>query len=309
MDELKLAITMAPVLITLDFSPSALQIILHVDASTRIGWGGTLSQLQEDGQAHPARFESGIWSDAERKYDTLKLECRGLLKEPKKFRFWLFGRYFTVYTDSQALVWLLNQSPNDLPNAMMIRWLLYIRLFDFDVKHIPGQKNGAVDALSRRGQSPEDETEDENEADDYFESRMYVTQLDLQEPPHIPAQVYLNEGEYNGDDLILGHYLENLQRPDGMTDAQYQQLRKKSRDFLIRDGYLFKRGRKRGMPPRRVVGLQVQRTEIIAELHDECGHRGKQSTFDQVRRRYQWKGMYVNVVEYVRTCEECQQRA
>src|SRR5271163_804850 len=92
----------------------------------------------------------------------------------KKLRFWLYGRYFTVFTDSQSLVWLLNQPPNDLPNAMMTRWLSYIRLFDFDTKHVPGAKNGAADALSQRGRSDEIEKEvDGEEAERYFEAKMY----------------------------------------------------------------------------------------------------------------------------------------
>src|SRR5438045_8422556 len=153
MEELKRRITTAPVLVTLDFSDSALAIILHVDASTSIGWGGTLSQLQADGTIRTARFESGIWNSAEKKYDGVKLECRGLLKALKKFRFWLFGRHFFVETDAQTIVWLLNQPPNDLPNAMMTRWLTYIRLFDFDVKHVAGNKNGAADALSQIGRA------------------------------------------------------------------------------------------------------------------------------------------------------------
>ena len=176
MDELKRRLTEAPILITLDFSPSALMIFLNVDASTLIGWGGILSQLQSDGRVRPARFESGIWSPAELKYDAVKLECRALLKALKKFRFWLYGRYFTIETDAQTLVWLLNQPPNDLPNAMMTRWLTYIRLFDFHVKHIPGNKNGGADALSRRGQGPQDLTEDEDEADDYFDAKLYSIQ-------------------------------------------------------------------------------------------------------------------------------------
>ena len=305
MDALKLAITEAPVLVTLDLSPSAYTIILNVDASSTIGWGAVLSQLQNDGRIHPARYESGIWSDPERKYDALKLECRGLLKSLKKFRFWLFGRFFSIQTDSQALVWLLNQPPNDLPNAMMTRWLAYIRLFDFDVAHVPGNKNGAADGLSRRGRAPEDESDED--PDDYFESRLYSVSA---EPSLMQLiRVYLNEGEYDGDDLILGHYLETLRRPDGMTDAQYQQFRKKSRNFFVRDGLLFKRGRKRGLPPRRVVGLARQRTEIIRRLHDEIGHRGKQATFEHVSRRYQWKGLYDDVANYVKFCEECQRRA
>ena len=85
MDELKRRLMTAPIFISLDFSASALMIFLHVDASTTIGWGAVLSQLQSDGKIRSARFESGIWSSAELKYDTVKLECRGLLKALKKF--------------------------------------------------------------------------------------------------------------------------------------------------------------------------------------------------------------------------------
>ena len=56
---------------------------------------------------------------------------------------------------------------------MMTPWLAYIRLFDFDVKHIPGNKNGAGDALSRRGQSPHDYPDPEDDADDYFDAKLY----------------------------------------------------------------------------------------------------------------------------------------
>ena len=60
MDILKGKITEAPVLVSLDFTPSTGMIYLHVDASTTIGWGGILSQKQSDGRIRPARYESGI---------------------------------------------------------------------------------------------------------------------------------------------------------------------------------------------------------------------------------------------------------
>src|SRR5271169_1991457 len=204
MDELKRRLTEAPILITPDFLFLALLIVLHVDAS-KVGWGATLSQLQTDGELHPARFESGIWSDTERKYDALKLECCGLLKALKKLRFWLFGRYFQVQTDSQTLVWLLNQPPNDLPNAMMTRWLSYIRLFDFDVKHIPGNKNGAADALSRCGAGSADDEPHEDDADNYFDAQLYAV-TGSNETSDLITRICFHEAEYEGDDLILGRY-------------------------------------------------------------------------------------------------------
>src|SRR6204780_2435826 len=60
MDELKSLLTRAPVLIALDFSPSALPIILNVDASMNIEWGAVLSQMQENGKPRLARYESRI---------------------------------------------------------------------------------------------------------------------------------------------------------------------------------------------------------------------------------------------------------
>ena len=47
----------------------------------------------------------------------------------------------------------------------------------------------------------------------------------------------------------------------------------------------------------------------MKELHDEVGHRGRNATFEQVKRRYQWKGMFEDVSEWVKTCEEYQRRS
>jgi len=161
------------------------------------------------------------------KYDAVKLECRGLLKALKKFRFWLYGCYFTIETDAQTLVWLLNQPPNDRPNAMMMRWLTYIRLFDFHVKHIPGSKNGAADALSRCGTGPVDPPEDENDADNYFDIKLCSIRASCHNVHSLTARIYLHEAEYDGDDLVLEHYLETLRRLSDMTDQEFELLRKR----------------------------------------------------------------------------------
>src|SRR5215472_14552083 len=123
------------------------------------------------------------------------------------------------------------------------------------------------------------------------------------------ARVWFREAEYQGDDLQLGKYLETLEQPMGLTEEEYRKLRSKSRGFFVRDGWLFKRARKHGLPPRRVLGLPTQRREAIRQLHDECGHRGIRPTFEQVARRYQWRGMWEDVKEFCKTCDECQRRS
>ena len=129
-------------------------------------------------------------------------------------------------TDAQTLVWLLNQPPNDLPNAMMMRWLTYIHLFDFTVKHVPGNKNGGADALSRRGYADGDGEEDDT-VDDYFDAKLYSIQASSA-PRDPTAIIYLQAGEYDGNDLNIGQYLETLERPSQLTDDEFQKLRKKA---------------------------------------------------------------------------------
>jgi hypothetical protein len=98
-------------------------------------------------------------------YDALWLECRTMVRALKKFWFWLFGQYFTTMMDSQTLMWILNQPPIDLPNGLMSCWLAYIRLFEFDIEHVPGNKNSVADGLSRRGRADVDSPEED--PDDY----------------------------------------------------------------------------------------------------------------------------------------------
>ena len=63
---------------------------------------------QEDpktSKRHLARYESGMWTVAEKKYDSGKLDCGGLLKGLKKFRYYLYGVKFLVEINARTLVY------------------------------------------------------------------------------------------------------------------------------------------------------------------------------------------------------------
>jgi hypothetical protein len=132
-----------------------------------------LQQAHNDDLVHPAHFKSGIWSDIELRYDAMKLECKELLKALKKFQFWIYGRTFIMQMDTQTLVWLLNQPLNDLPTAFLTRWLSYIHLFDFQVKHVRGKRNGAAQGVSQRGFSSFNSL-DNDDIDTFFDSSLYA---------------------------------------------------------------------------------------------------------------------------------------
>ena len=141
------------------------EIVLGVDACG-LGFGAILQQEDQESRRHPVRYESGLWTPAETRYDAVKLECRGLLRALKKFHYYLYGVQFLIEINARTLVHQLNQPTSDLPGAIVGRWLAYIghwlayiRLFSFDIKHLAGVKHKSPDALSRRPGTEEELTE------------------------------------------------------------------------------------------------------------------------------------------------------
>ena len=139
MDRLKRALVSAPALKSLVYTSEkdgfVGRVVLGVDACG-LGYGAILQQENRDGKRHPVRYESGLWTPAESRYDAVKLECRGLLRALKKFRYYLYGVRFLVEIDARTLVHQLNQPTSDLPGTVVGRWIAYIQLFDFKIKHV-----------------------------------------------------------------------------------------------------------------------------------------------------------------------------
>ncbi|KAJ3963425.1 hypothetical protein EV361DRAFT_957065 [Lentinula raphanica] len=62
------------------------------------------------------------------------------------------------------------RSVDDVPNAPILRWISWIRLFDFELNHVPADQFKAEDGLSRRRPSPEDEPYDDVTVDEFLEA-------------------------------------------------------------------------------------------------------------------------------------------
>ena len=61
-----------------------------------------------------------------------------------------------------------------------------------------------------------------------------------------------------------------------------------------------------------------RRTAIIHEVNEGIGdnsmakalaaHRGRESTYQKISKRFFWYGMIEDIKEYIKTCESCQQQ-
>ena len=98
-------------------------------------------------------------------YSSAKLELMRLKWAVcDKFRDYLIGSKFTVYTDNNPLVHVKTSKLG----AAQIHWLSELALFDFDIVYHTGHSNRVADALSQQPTDPESEDEySDTDSDDY----------------------------------------------------------------------------------------------------------------------------------------------
>ena len=160
-DALKVALTTAPVLGYPDFNR---EFILETDASLR-GLGAVLSQIEENGKVHVIANASWTLRPSKKSmhnYSSAKLEQLALKwAVTEKFRDYLLGSKFTVYTD--------NNSPSIFQTsklgASQINWLSKLALFDFNIIYRLGKMHQAADALSQHPE-PNCKLESDSDSDD-----------------------------------------------------------------------------------------------------------------------------------------------
>ena len=142
-DALKLALTSAPVR---GFADYRLPFTVETDASDR-GLGAVLTQKQ-DGRHRVIAYASRGLRGAERNdanYSSMKLETLALKWAiTEKFRDYLLGGRFTVYTDNNPLTYFHKKAKL---SAVKQRWTAALASFDFDIKYRPGHCNANANGL------------------------------------------------------------------------------------------------------------------------------------------------------------------
>ena len=121
--------------------------ILHTDASNQ-GIGGTLSQIGEDGLEHPVSFVSRSLNPCERNYSTTEKELLAAQWCMHKYKHFLFGQKFNLFTDHQPLRGIFANKSNDV-SSRIVRLLSKTTDYHPNIIYKKGKDNVVADALSR----------------------------------------------------------------------------------------------------------------------------------------------------------------
>ena len=144
-DNLKKALISAPILAYPDYSKP---FILETDASLK-GLGAVLSQKGDDNTVRVIVYASRSLKPGEksmRDYSSAKIELLALKWSVcEKFKDYLLGSKFTVYTNNNPLVYVKTSKLG----AAQIRWLSELALYDFNIIYRTGKSNLVADALSQ----------------------------------------------------------------------------------------------------------------------------------------------------------------
>ena len=123
---------------------------LHCDASTA-GLGATLKQEQPDGSIRFIVYISQATLDNGQNWTPMELEARCVVWSIQRFRRYLFGVYFLVFTDQQCLQQICKIGET---KPRIQRWMEFFSAHNFRLSYRRGQENANADFLSRLPLTP-----------------------------------------------------------------------------------------------------------------------------------------------------------
>ena len=111
-----------------------------------------LEQRTPDGW-HTVAFALRFLNSVEHRYSINDLELLGVVWSIERFKYYLYGKPFTVITDHRALLSIMRENRANKPyNSGLTRWADRLLPFDLSINHLPGSKMGLVDYISREPQ-------------------------------------------------------------------------------------------------------------------------------------------------------------
>ncbi|UYV65513.1 hypothetical protein LAZ67_3004557, partial [Cordylochernes scorpioides] len=141
-EALKESLTSQPIL---HLFKEGLPCQLYCDASL-LGIAGVLKQQYPDGTLYPVQFYSRALRPHKKNYTISELECLAIIECVDKFRVYLTGVKFTIFTDHHALQWLKTIKN---PTGRLFRWSLKMSTYEYEIRYIKGSKQHEADLLLR----------------------------------------------------------------------------------------------------------------------------------------------------------------
>ncbi|KAF1313294.1 putative retroelement, partial [Globisporangium splendens] len=303
---LKDALQRAPVLKLPDIDR---EFIVTTDASGHCV-GGVLSQKYGSAD-HPIAFYSKKLGTHELNWPTHEKELFAIKMGLEKWRHYLYGKPFILFTDNSACPWLLHHPK---VSAKLARYLTFIAQFNFQIHHVSGSLNAVADALSRQPQDVGSIQFHRCTADSHPHALKYRSTFRATTMPKefaggesVPQIHSAMAASYSSVSLAPAErnaFISACKKDKKFRDAWENQ--DTSDKFVKMDELLYLRTQNNTL--RLCVPEDYQlRTKIIASFHDSAiaAHPGIRRTYLRIVQWYYWKSIEKDIHDYVSSCETC----
>lgn len=259
---------------------------LATDASS-YGIAGEVFQGEWDpniGEHNTIAFASRCLNKHEMNYTATEKELLAIIWCLKKFENLLWGSKVIIYTDHQALTFLMESK---LLHGRLIRWMLFLQNFYIEIEYIKGSTNVVPDALSRMP--------------------LGMKVLPKNDSQEIIFGINFLNISYSSDQV---RKMANRIRIDIQKDPEFQKsfllcAQNKTKFFKIIDGALFWRNNPDKNNWKLCIPRTVQ-TQLIWFIHTGYGHFGIRKCIKHMVKYYYFKNLSRKVICQLRTCEVCQ---
>ncbi|GKB66727.1 reverse transcriptase domain-containing protein [Tanacetum coccineum] len=129
-----------------------------------LGHAGAVLGQRHEKHFKPIHYASKTMTEAESRYTTAEKEMLAVVYAIEKFRSYLILNKSIVYTDHSALKYLFAKKDS---KARLLRWVLILQEFDFNVIDTKGAENLVADHLSRL-ENPYESVLDPKEMNEMF---------------------------------------------------------------------------------------------------------------------------------------------
>ncbi|CAG9785319.1 unnamed protein product [Diatraea saccharalis] len=247
---------------------------LHTDASKE-GLAGILLQANSDGVFQPVSYFSRKTNADERKFHSYDLETLAVIASLNRFRVYLIGIPFKIFTDCNALRSTMIKREL-IPR--IARWWIQLQEYDCVIEYRPGARMSHVDALSR---NPVDENT-------------------VETPTHIDV-LAIQQCEDDWISTVQSADEEVKKIKDILSDPDSEQVMDIRKNYKLKNNRVFK-----------IVGDEIKwlvpkgvRWQILKMNHDDVGHCGYDKTLSRIRKNFWFAKMRKFVKKYVTSCLEC----
>ena len=321
--------------------------ILHTDASLE-GLGAVLYQEDNEGIKRVISYASRSLSKSEKNYPAHKLEFLALKwAVSEKFKDYLYGGKFEVFTDNNPLTYILTSAKLD---ATTQRWIAGLASFHFSLSYKSGKSNTEVDALSRIKwpnainehisnmhlwvKIPEESVlscfqgvlfpNGSIEAiarTAVLPKPVYDLRFTSKEKlsPYMSRDMWYREQKKDPQLLELKNLLSTGYWKNQKKEKILQKyplvepfLHNIKQFWLRKDDLLYRKVSTNFQGAQTCLWQLLLPQQLIKKAlegcHDQCGHLGRDRTLSLLRERFYWPNLYKDCLEHLESCRPCKLR-